>query len=47
MSARRRRESPAVLLVLMGATSEGKKELLAVVEGYRESEQSWADCCWT
>jgi putative transposase len=31
------------LLVLMGATSEGEKELLAVVEGYRESEQSWAE----
>jgi putative transposase len=31
------------LLVLMGASSEGKKELLAVVEGYRESEQSWAE----
>ena len=28
------------LLVLMGATSEGKKELIAVVDGYRESEQS-------
>jgi putative transposase len=31
------------LLVLMGASSEGEKELLAVVEGYRESEQSWAE----
>jgi transposase-like protein len=31
------------LLVLMGATSEGKKELIAVVEGYRESEQSWTE----
>ena len=31
------------LLVLMGATSEGKKELIAVVDGYRESEQSWAE----
>ena len=29
------------LLVLMGATSEGKKELIAVIDGYRESEQSW------
>jgi len=29
------------LLVLMGATAEGKKELIAVVDGYRESEQSW------
>jgi transposase-like protein len=29
------------MLVLMGATAEGKKELIAVVDGYRESEQSW------
>lgn len=29
------------MLVLMGATADGKKELIAVVEGYRESEQSW------
>jgi putative transposase len=31
------------LLVLMGATSEGKKELIAVVDGYRESVQSWTE----
>lgn len=29
------------LLVLMGATAAGRKELIAVVDGYRESEQSW------
>ena len=29
------------MLILMGATTSGKKELLAVVDGYRESEQSW------
>lgn len=29
------------LLVLMGATAEGKKELIAVEDGFRESEQSW------
>jgi putative transposase len=29
------------ILVLMGATAEGNKELLAVADGYRESEQSW------
>jgi transposase-like protein len=29
------------LLVLMGATADGLKELIAVVDGYRESEQSW------
>jgi putative transposase len=31
------------ILVLMGATVEGKKELLAVADGYRESEQSWLE----
>ena len=31
------------ILVLMGATEEGKKELLAVADGYRESEQSWLE----
>jgi len=29
------------LLVLLGATADGQKELMAVVDGYRESEQSW------
>jgi putative transposase len=29
------------ILVLMGATKDGKKELIAVADGYRESEQSW------
>lgn len=29
------------LLALMGATADGLKELIAVVDGYRESEQSW------
>ena len=29
------------LLVLMGATADGHKELIAVQDGYRESEQSW------
>ena len=29
------------ILVLMGATADGKKELIAVADGYRESEQSW------
>jgi putative transposase len=31
------------ILVLMGATAEGKKELIAVTDGYRESEQSWKE----
>ncbi len=34
-------EDRQCMLVLMGATPEGKKELIAVVDGYRESEQSW------
>lgn len=29
------------LLVLMGATADGQKELIAVIDGFRESEQSW------
>jgi transposase-like protein len=31
------------LLVIMGATAEGQKELLAVQDGYRESTQSWTE----
>lgn len=31
------------MLVLMGATAEGTKELIAVLDGYRESEQSWSE----
>jgi putative transposase len=31
------------ILVLMGATAEGKKELIALADGYRESEQSWKE----
>jgi len=31
------------LLVLIGATVEGHKELVAVMDGYRESEQSWSE----
>ena len=29
------------ILVLMGATPDGRKELIAILDGYRESEQSW------
>ena len=29
------------LLVLMGATAQGKKELIALIDGQRESETSW------
>lgn len=35
--------SKQCLLVLMGATAEGKKELIAVIDGYRESKQSWLE----
>lgn len=31
------------MLILMGATPEGKKELIAVEDGFRESEQSWTE----
>lgn len=31
------------LLVIMGATADGHKELIAVQDGYRESEQSWTE----
>jgi len=34
-------EDRQCLLVLMGATADGKKELIALGDGYRESEQSW------
>lgn len=34
---------PQCMLVLMGATPEGHKELIAVVDGFRESEQSWSE----
>jgi transposase-like protein len=38
---RRLEEDRQCILVLMGATADGKKELIAVVDGFRESEQSW------
>lgn len=34
-------EDRQCILVLMGATADGRKELIAVVDGFRESEQSW------
>jgi len=34
-------EDRQCILVLMGATADGHKELIAVTDGYRESEQSW------
>lgn len=34
-------EERQCILVVIGATEDGRKELLAVDDGYRESEQSW------
>ena len=36
-------EDRQCILVVMGATPEGRKELVAVQDGYRESEQSWRE----
>lgn len=36
-------EDRQCILVLMGATPDGKKELIAIADGYRESEQSWKE----
>jgi len=36
-------EDRQCILVVMGATPDGKKELLAVQDGLRESEQSWSE----
>ena len=36
-------EDRQCVLVLLGATADGHKELIAIVDGYRESEQSWKE----
>jgi putative transposase len=36
-------EANQCILVVMGATAEGKKELVALCDGFRESEQSWKE----
>jgi transposase-like protein len=36
-------EDRQCILVVMGATAQGKKELVAVHDGYRETEQSWTE----
>src|SRR5215471_14103360 len=36
-------EDRQCILVLMGATADGKKELIAIADGFRESEQSWKE----
>ena len=38
-----RMEERQCLLVIIGATEEGKKELLAIDSGFRESELSWTE----
>ena len=36
-------EDRQCILVVMGATADGRKELVAIADGYRESEQSWME----
>ena len=36
-------EEKQCILVIIGATAEGTKELLAITDGYRESAQSWRE----
>jgi transposase-like protein len=36
-------EDRQCILVLMGATKDGKKELIAMTDGHRESAQSWSE----
>lgn len=36
-------EDRQCILVLMGATADGRKELIAIADGYQESEQSWLE----
>jgi transposase-like protein len=39
----RMEEANQCILVVMGATAEGKKELVALSDGFRESETSWKE----
>lgn len=39
----RMEDASQCMLVVLGATKHGDKELLALVDGYRESEQSWLE----
>jgi putative transposase len=39
----RMEEANQCILVVMGATVDGKKELVALTDGFRESAQSWKD----
>ena len=38
-----RRDAAQCLLVIIGATPEGKKELVGLIDGVRESAQSWRE----
>jgi len=31
------------MLIIIGATKEGRKELVAIMDGYRESKESWSE----
>lgn len=39
----RMEDASQCMLVIIGATKHGDKELLTIVDGYRESEQSWLE----
>src|SRR4029077_21198996 len=39
-------EHKLCLLVMIGVRADGRKELIALADGYRESAESWADSCW-
>jgi transposase-like protein len=36
-------EHKLCLLVMIGVRADGRKELIALADGYRESSESWAD----
>ncbi len=36
-------EANQCILVIIGATAEGRKELVSLTDGFRESEQSWKE----
>ncbi len=36
-------DEKTAVLIIIGVTADGQKELLAMVEGYRESRESWRD----
>jgi transposase-like protein len=38
-------EGKLCLLVMIGVRADGRKELVALADGYRESAESWAACC--